>query len=117
MICCRVVKCDWDGEDVLVDISDDPEENYCKPAADYLFRSMSKIDPEHTLGVIMTGMGKDGCAGLELLHANGGLIYAQEKQSCTIYGMPREVVRAGIADKIVPLEDLPQALIQVAQRR
>ncbi len=62
------------------------------------------------LGVIMTGMGNDGAKGLTALKRKGGFIISQDEASCIVYGMPRAVVEAGIADEIVPLEEIAKRI-------
>jgi two-component system chemotaxis response regulator CheB len=67
------------------------------------------------LGVIMTGMGSDGLKGLTKLKSKGGYIIAQDEKSCIVYGMPRAVVEAGIADEIVPLEKIAESIMTNAK--
>jgi len=91
-----------------VKITDDPPENYCKPAADYMFRSLSTIPELSVIGLIMTGMGNDGLAGARKLKARGAPIITQDEKSCTIYGMPKAVDSAGLSDASIALEDLAE---------
>ncbi len=86
-----------------IGITDDPPENFCKPAVDYLFRSASDVYGEKTLAVIMTGMGKDGTAGLQKLKQEGAKAIAQDKETSTVFGMPMEAIKAGVVDCVVPL--------------
>ncbi len=92
-------------------ITDDPPENHCKPSVDYLFRSLSTTYKGNVLSVIMTGMGKDGVIGMRLLKRVGAKTLAQDQQSCTVFGMPMEAIKAGVVDKIVPLEDIAQEIL------
>ena len=66
------------------------------------------------LGVIMTGMGKDGLEGLRALKRAQGYVLAQDEESCVVYGMPKAAVDDGLADAIVPLEGIADALVQIA---
>jgi len=88
----------------LIQITDDPPENNCRPAVDYLFRSAAKCFPGRVLAVILTGMGSDGTIGLRLLKRHGCFVIAQDEASCVIYGMPRAAVEAGVTDAVLPLD-------------
>ena len=96
-----------------VRLSDDPPENSCRPAADVLFRSAVKLWGAGTLGVVLTGMGKDGLAGSREIVAAGGSVIAQDEFSSVVWGMPGEVARAGLADAVLPLS---QVGVEVALR-
>ncbi len=85
-------------------ITDDPPERSCKPSVDYLFRCASEIFGERTLGVILTGMGDDGTAGIRLLREKGARVIAQDEESCVVFGMPRIPVLEGLADTVLPLD-------------
>ena len=93
-------------------LTDDPPENFCRPSVDYLFRSVAKIYGGRTLAVIMTGMGKDGVAGLKLLKESGATIYAQDQQSSVVYGMASEAVNAGVIDTILPLKLIGENIVK-----
>lgn len=94
------------GPAVVVDLNQAPPENSCRPAVDVTFRALAQIYGPAVLGVIMTGMGQDGLRGCEHLHAQGAQILAQDEASSTIWGMPGQIARAGLADKILPLNML-----------
>jgi two-component system chemotaxis response regulator CheB len=93
-------------------ITDDPQEHGCRPAVDYLFRSAIEAFDGAALGVIMTGMGRDGLRSCELLKARGGCVFAQHEDGCTVYGMPKAVIDEGIADRIVPLDGIGRAVVR-----
>lgn len=93
-----------DGTSRIVKITDDPPENSCKPSADYLFRSVASHYVGRATGVIMTGMGYDGNAGLRIMKENGAHIIAQDEATCTVFGMPKEPVESGTADTVAPLD-------------
>lgn len=82
-----------------------------KPCIDITLESIAHICPDKTLTIILTGMGKDGCKGAKILHQQQGTVWAQDEQSSTIYGMPMAVAKAGIADKILSLEQIGQQLV------
>ena len=92
--------------EIVVRITDDPPENNCRPAADYLFRSASIAFPGKSAAAIMTGMGSDGVLGLRLLKRHGCRVIAQDEASCVVFGMPGEAVKAGVVDAIVPLDNI-----------
>ena len=100
------------GHDVI-QITNDPPERSCKPSVDYLFRSLAHTFGSQAMGVVMTGMGDDGTLGCRLMKRHGCTIVAQEESSCVVYGMPRQVIDAGLADIVVPLDQLHE-IIQVA---
>jgi two-component system chemotaxis response regulator CheB len=95
-----------DGLTKLVRVTDDPPENNCRPSVDYLFRSVAHHFYGRSMVVVMTGMGADGLRGSELVKRAGGRVIAQDEASCVVYGMPKEIVDAGLADQVVPLERL-----------
>jgi two-component system chemotaxis response regulator CheB len=86
-----------------------------KPCIDKTFASIAQAGPNSTLALILTGMGSDGCEGSRAIKAAGGTIWSQDEQSSTIYGMPRAISKAGLADRILSLTDIGQALVDVAQ--
>jgi len=88
----------------IVQITDDPPENNCKPAVDYLFRSVANLFPGRAMAVILTGMGSDGTLGLRLLKRNGCYVIAQDEATCVVFGMPKAAVEAGVTDTVLPLE-------------
>jgi two-component system chemotaxis response regulator CheB len=105
-----------DGECVRVAITDDPPENSCKPAADYLFRSVVQAYGGSTLGVIMTGMGSDGTAGCRLIKQAGGRLIAQDAASCVVYGMPRGPIEEGLADVVAPLDRIASEMVRALKQ-
>jgi len=87
-------------------LDDGPPVNSCKPAADVLFKSAALIWSKNVHCLIMTGMGQDGLEGAKLLKTQGARIIAQSKESCVVAGMPGAIIDAGIADHIIPLNEL-----------
>lgn len=81
-----------------------------RPAVDYLFNSASSIYRENLLGIILTGMGKDGSQGMVAIKKQGGYNLAQNEESCVVYGMPGSAVAKGVVDEILNLEDLSTKL-------
>ena len=101
-----------DGLTRKIKITDDPPENSCKPSVDYLFRSIAQYYVGRATGVIMTGMGSDGSKGLVQMKNNGSFIIAQNEETCTVYGMPKEPIESGIADVVVPLEKIAEEIVK-----
>jgi two-component system chemotaxis response regulator CheB len=94
----------------VVQITDDPPENNCRPAVDYLFRSVAAHFPGRAVAAILTGMGSDGTLGLRLLKRHGCFVIAQDEASCVVYGMPKAAVEAGVVDAVLPLDAIASRL-------
>jgi two-component system chemotaxis response regulator CheB len=94
-----------DGKSVI-HLSKDPHENSCRPAVDPLFRSVAEAFGNKALGVVLTGMGRDGTNGCEHLREHGAQIVVQDEASSVVWGMPGLVARKGLADAILPLGQL-----------
>lgn len=103
------IKRNLKGE-VSIDISDKPAESLHKPSVDVMIKSVFDIYGKNTLGVIMTGMGRDGLEGIKDIKSAGGYCIAQNEETCVVYGMPKAIVDAGIADVIAPLEKIPEII-------
>jgi two-component system chemotaxis response regulator CheB len=103
-----------DGGAVRAHISTEPSTTLYRPCADVMMTSAVEAFNAPLLGLIMTGMGKDGLEGLKLLKKKQGYVIAQNEESCVVYGMPKAAVDEGIADSVVPLEGIANALIQLA---
>ena len=99
------------GATTELTITHEPESELYKPSATVLMNSLARINPRRTLGVILTGMGSDGCVGVKALKENGGYILAQSEASCVVYGMPKAVVDAGLADQILDIEGMAAAIV------
>jgi two-component system chemotaxis response regulator CheB len=98
--------------EVVLRITDDPPENGCKPAVDYLFRSVALQFPGRSVAAILTGMGNDGTAGLRLLKRGRCRSIAQDEASCVVFGMPREAIAAGVIDTVAPLDRIAAAIVR-----
>jgi two-component system chemotaxis response regulator CheB len=93
-------------------LTDGAHENSCRPAADVLFRSVAKLYGAGVLGVVLTGMGQDGARGARDIHEAGGRVIVQSGATCVVWGMPKAVEEAGIAEQVIPLPDMAQAILQ-----
>jgi two-component system chemotaxis response regulator CheB len=91
-------------------LADDEPVNGHRPSVDVLFRSVAHEFGPQSTGVLMTGMGEDGAAGLGAIRSAGGLTIAQDQESCVVFGMPRAAIERGYAMRVVSLQDLPNAL-------
>ena len=99
-----------DGDVVRVRLSDAPPENSCRPAADVLFRSLAETYPSGALGVVLTGMGRDGLRGAAAIRAAGGQVVVQDPSTAVIGSMPGSVAEAGLADAVLALPQLADEL-------
>lgn len=89
-----------------IELDDGPEENSCKPSVDVLFRSAATTYGRRAVSVILTGMGDDGCRSARLLVDEGAHLIAQNQATSIVWGMPGAVVKAGLADVVVPLSQV-----------
>jgi len=87
------------------------------PSVDVMFLSLAKAVGQGTLGVVMTGMGSDGTKGMKELKALEGFAIAESEETCVVYGMPRSLVDAGLADRVVPLGEIGQTIVECVMRR
>jgi two-component system chemotaxis response regulator CheB len=105
------------GAQYHVDVIDGPPVNRHRPSVDVLFRSVAKAAGRNALGIIMTGMGDDGARGLREMHDQGAHTIAQDEDSCVVYGMPKEAVKLGAADDIIPLSRIPGSITTFGSQR
>jgi two-component system chemotaxis response regulator CheB len=99
------------GANYMIGLSDGPPVNRHRPSVDVLFRSAANYAGKNSIGIIMTGMGDDGAAGMLEMHRAGAYTLAQDEQSCVVFGMPKEAIARGGVDEIVPLQDLSGHLL------
>ena len=102
---------DADGGPFVV-LDDSPPVHSCRPAADVLFRSAAEVWGSRLVGVVLTGMGRDGVRGSEAVRAAGGRVFVQDEATSVVWGMPRLVAEAGLADAVLPLDDLGAAIAE-----
>ncbi len=98
------------GGRLLTGLNDQPPENRCRPSADVLFRSAAAALGREAVAVVLTGMDCDGTAGLRPLKRAGAYVIAQDEATSVVWGMPGNVVRAGLADEVLPLGDIAAAV-------
>lgn len=95
-------------------IDQSPPQNFCRPSADVLFKSVARVYGDRALGVILTGMGQDGLRGCQEIRDRKGQILAQDEASSVVWGMPGFVANAGLADAVLPIDQiLPEILRRV----
>ncbi len=104
-----------EGKTFLAMNQDSPV-NYCRPSVDILFQSVAEVYGGEALGIIMTGMGQDGLSGVRAMKARGAVIFAQDQASSVVWGMPSFVVREGLADCVLPLEQMRAAIEGCVQK-
>ncbi|MGE5796977.1 MAG: CheB methylesterase domain-containing protein, partial [Ignavibacteria bacterium] len=93
-----------------ISISEEPNTTLHRPSVDVMINSVVDVYGKYAMGIIMTGMGKDGLEGIKKIKSLGGYCLVQNEESCIVYGMPRSVVEAGLADVVVPLENIAETI-------
>ena len=99
-----------------VRLTADPERHSCRPSVDVLFESIASEYGTAAVACLLTGMGRDGAAGLLQVRRAGGVTIAQDEATSVVYGMPREAVLLGAAESVLPLSDIGPALTALAAR-
>lgn len=98
----------------VLGLSQEPQENFCRPSADVLFRSMASVFGKRTLVSVLTGMGQDGMLGTKMIREKGGIILTQEASSCAVYGMPKAVVEAGVSHASLTIQEMAKAIMDLS---
>jgi two-component system chemotaxis response regulator CheB len=96
-----------------IELSDAPPQWGVRPCADHLFESVAATFGSGTVGVVLTGMGRDGAAGLRTIRAAGGMAVVQDRDTATIFGMPREALAVAGADRVLPLDRIGNAITEL----
>ncbi|MBO0346883.1 protein-glutamate methylesterase/protein-glutamine glutaminase [Roseibium limicola] len=102
-----------DGGAVKIRLTDGAPVNFCKPAVDPLFDSVAKAFGSATLGLILTGMGHDGAAGVKTIAAGGGSIITQDEASSVVWGMPGAAANTGMCSDVLPLDEIGSKIIRI----
>ena len=105
------------GAQYVAEVMDGPLINHHRPSVDVLFRSVAQCAGRNAVGLIMTGMGDDGCRGLREMRDAGAITAAQDEASSIVYGMPKEARRLGAAETVLGLDAIAPWLVQVSQRK
>lgn len=103
------------GANYYVTVKDGPMVCLQKPSVEVMFNSVAKFAGANAVGAILTGMGKDGALGLKNMRDNGARTIAQDEKSCVVFGMPKEAIEQGAAEKILPLNRIAQGMIDLVQ--
>jgi two-component system chemotaxis response regulator CheB len=98
------------GSDKRARLSDEPPVGALRPRADLTIEDAAELYGDQLLLVVLTGMGRDGTEGARAVKAAGGRVLVEAESTCTVYGMPRAVVEADLADAVLPLDELPAAI-------
>jgi two-component system chemotaxis response regulator CheB len=106
-----------DGAAMRVGIRQDEAVNHHRPSVDVLFHSVAAALGKNAIGVIMTGMGSDGARGLLAMREAGASTMAQDEASCVVFGMPKEAIALGAAERVVPLAHMPSAILDLVRDR
>ncbi len=101
-----------EGGDVFIRLNQNPEVNYCRPAADPMIEGLVQAYGKYLLLAVLTGMGHDGLAGARKLVDAGGTVVAQDKDSCVVWGMPKAVTEHHLCKAVLPLVKIPAYLMQ-----
>lgn len=99
-----------------VELRSGPRVSRHKPSVDVLFSSVAEVAGDKALGVILTGMGRDGAAGMKKMHEAGAHTIAQDEESCVVYGMPREALEMGGVDESVPLNRIAEKICAALEK-
>ncbi|MDR3449169.1 MAG: chemotaxis response regulator protein-glutamate methylesterase [Alphaproteobacteria bacterium] len=105
------------GGDFVCKLEDGPPVSGHKPSVDVLFHSVADAAGSRAIGVILTGMGRDGALGLKAMHDAGSYNFGQDQASCVVYGMPQVAVKAGAVDIELPLIDIPAAILKFCEKK
>jgi two-component system chemotaxis response regulator CheB len=100
------------GAQYFVEVQDGPLVSRHRPSVNVLFRSVARHAGKNSVGIIMTGMGDDGASGMKEMKESGAETFAQDEESCVVFGMPKEAIKLGCVDKIVPLSDLANIIMK-----
>ena len=100
------------GAAIVAALDESPPVNSCRPAVDVLFASVAEIYGSRALGVILTGMGQDGLSGVRQIKARGAAVIAQDKATSVVWGMPGFVAQAGLADVVVPINEITREILK-----
>ena len=101
------------GARYYVAVREGPLVNRHRPSVDVLFRSTARYAGANAIGIIMTGMGDDGAHGLKEMKEAGAKTIAQDEQTCVVFGMPKEAIKLGAADLVLPLEQIAPAVVKM----
>jgi two-component system chemotaxis response regulator CheB len=100
------------GANYMTELSQSAPVNHHRPSVEVLFRSVAKNAGKNVIGVMLTGMGKDGAVGMLEMRQAGAYNFAQDEATCVVFGMPREAIAIGAVDEVVPIQEMAQKVLQ-----
>lgn len=100
------------GSNYVAELSQAEPVNRHRPSVEVLFRSAAQQAGPNAIGVILTGMGRDGAQGMLEMHEAGAHTFAQDEESCVVFGMPKEAIAAGGVDEVVPLQEMARKVLE-----
>ncbi len=103
-----------DGQNFICKLNDGPLVNRHKPSVDVMFLSLAESVGPNAIGILMTGMGRDGAAGLEAMKKTGAVTLVQDEKSSVVWGMPSEAIKRGVVDEVVSLQSMSGRLIELS---
>ena len=108
-----VVERGWPGV-FRMRLTDQPPRHGVRPSVDELFLSLATVFGPRAIGVVLTGMGRDGLEGARAIKAQGGTVLAEAESTCVVYGMPRALAEAGLTDRLIPIDEMAAAIHEVS---
>ena len=105
------------GARYFATVKDGPPVHHQRPSVDVLFHSVAKHVGVNAVGAILTGMGADGARGMLAMKEAGAHTFAQDEASCVVFGMPKEAIKLGAADEVIPLKQVPRCLLEAVARK
>jgi two-component system chemotaxis response regulator CheB len=102
------------GSDTFIRIAESKAGQTYRPCVDVTLGSASRVYPDSVLAIVLTGMGSDGMQGARLLKEGGSTVWSQNEESCVVYGMPQAVEKAGLSDRVLPLNQIGHLLGEVS---
>ena len=112
----KQMKLELAGSSLVIRVNNDPPEKGVRPSVDYLVRSACNVLGGNALAVVLTGMGRDGLDGCRQLKQVGGYVFAQHQDDCVVYGMPKAIIEADLADRALPLGKIAPAIVRHIKR-
>ena len=95
----------------MTELSQAAPVNHHRPSVEVLFRSVAQYAGKNAIGIMLTGMGKDGAMGMLEMRQAGAYNLAQDEASCVVFGMPREAIAVGAVDEVVPIQEMTQRVL------
>ncbi|WP_432665034.1 chemotaxis response regulator protein-glutamate methylesterase [Wukongibacter baidiensis] len=104
-----------EGDTYVIKLNKEAPVSGHRPSVDVLMNSLARTGVRDIIGVILTGMGSDGAAGLKNLKNNSAYIIAQDEESCVVFGMPKSTIKLGVVDKVLPIDDISDEIIKAVE--